>query len=342
MNKKIRVAINGFGRIGRMFFRFGFNREEIEIVAINDLSNLDNLIYLLKYDSVYRKWDKKIEVQDNYFWVDNKRVSFFQEKDPSKLPWKNLDIDIVVESTGFFTTSEKAKVHLEAGSKRVVVSAPFKDDDKEGCSKTVLLGVNEDDLKNCQISSNGSCTTNSAHPVMQILNETIGIEKAMLTTIHSYTSTQKLVDATDSGDWRRGRSAAQNIIPSSTGAAISVTRAVKELKGLFDGVALRVPSLVGSISDITFLTKRDTTIEEIKNILQSAEKTDRWRGILKTSNEELVSSDIIGEPYASIVDLKFIKVVDGNLVKILAWYDNEVGYTHTLINHVIKVGESLG
>lgn len=336
----IKVAINGFGRIGRMFFRFGFGREEIEIVAINDLGDLNNLIYLLKNDSVYRKWNKDIEVGDNSFSLDCKKVLFFQEKDPTQLPWKDLSIDVVVESTGFFTTSEKAKAHLLAGAKRVVISAPLKDDDQKGFSQTVLLGVNEEEFKNCQISSNGSCTTNSAYPVIQILNETIGIGKAMLTTIHSYTSRQKLIDAPDSSNWRLGRAAADNIIPSTTGAAISVTRAIKELKGLFDGISIRVPSLVGSISDITFLAKRNTTVEEIKNILQNAEKTSRWQGIFKTSSEELVSSDIIGETYVSIVDLKFIKVVDGNLVKILAWYDNEVGYTHSLINHVIKAGNS--
>lgn len=352
----IKIAINGFGRIGRMFFRVAFDSLELEIVAINDLSDLENLIYLLKYDSVYRKWERETETRERngqkYLIIAGnppspkaseglqKEILFLQEKDPTKLPWKDLDVDVVVESTGIFETYEKSKAHLDAGAKRVVISAPAKDEDGE-LGKTILLGINENEFKNCKISSNGSCTTNSAHPVMQILNETIGIKKAMLTTIHSYTATQKLVDAPDKGDWRRGRAAAQNIVPSTTGAAISVTRAVKELKGFFDGVAMRVPTISGSLSDITFLAKNKTTAEEINNIFMKAEKDSRWQEILKTTSEALVSSDIIGEPYAAIIDLKFTKVVDGDLVKVLAWYDNEMGYAHMLAKHVIKAGQTL-
>ena len=337
----IKVAINGFGRIGRMFFRVAFERPEIDIVAINDLGELENLAYLLKYDSVYRKWGKDVRSESGGLRVEGKHIKFMQEKDPTKLPWGALGVDVVVESTGAFETFEKAAVHMQAGAKRVVISAPAKDEDREGVGATVLLGVNEEALKTSKISSNGSCTTNSAHPVMQILNEAIGIKKAMLTTVHSYTATQKLVDGPDKGDWRRGRAAASNIVPSTTGAAVSVTRAVKELKGLFDGIAVRVPTIAGSLSDITFVTKRPTTVEEVNGALKSAERDPRWSKIFRTSTDELVSSDIIGEPHASIADLKFTKVVDGDLVKVLAWYDNEMGYTHALVEHVIKAGQYL-
>lgn len=337
----IKIAINGFGRIGRIFFRVVFNNSKIEIVAINDLGDLENLAYLLKYDSVYRKWDKDVKTENGNLIVDGKKIKFIQEKDPTMLPWKDLGIDIVIESTGVFETYEKAKVHLEAGAKRVIISAPAKDEDQVGFAKTILMGINESDLKNCKISSNGSCTTNSAHPVVQILNETIGIKKAVLTTIHSYTATQKLVDGPDKSDWRRGRAAGQNIVPSTTGAAISVTRAVNELKGIFDGISMRVPTVSGSISDITFVAKKETNVEEINNVLKKAEKDKKWQGIFKTTEENLVSSDIIGESYASVVDLKFTKVVGGDLVKVLVWYDNEMGYVHTLLRHVIEAGKYL-
>lgn len=337
----IKIAINGFGRIGRIFFRVVYNNPEIEIVAINDLGDLENLAYLLKYDSVYRKWNNDVKAESGNLIINGKKIKFIQEKDPINLPWKDLGIDIVIESTGVFETYEKAKVHLEAGAKRVVLSAPAKDEDQDGFAKTILMGINEQDFKNCKISSNGSCTTNSAHPVIEILNETIGIKKAMLTTVHSYTATQKIVDAPDKGDWRRGRAAAQNIVPSTTGAAIAVTRVIKDLKDNFDGISIRVPNISGSISDITFVAKKETTAQEINDILKKAEKDKKWQGIFKTSEEELVSSDIIGESYASIVDLNFTKVVGGDLVKVLAWYDNEMGYVHTLLRHVIEAGKYL-
>src|SRR3989344_2797914 len=278
----IRVAINGLGRIGRAFVRIAHDNPDVEIVAVNDLGDLENLAYLLRYD--------------------------------------------------------KAALHLKAGAKRVVISAPAKED-PTGAAKgaTVLLGINEDALKNCSISSNASCTTNAASPVIQALHEAIGVDKAMLNTVHGYTATQKLVDAPDAKDWRRGRAAAQNIIPSSTGAAISVTEAVPALKGKFDGIALRVPVLVGSVADITFIASRETTKDEVNAILTRAAGEERWKKLLAVSGEQLVSSDILGTPYASIVDLAFTRVI-GNLVKVLAWYDNESGYTYALINHVIKAG----
>jgi glyceraldehyde 3-phosphate dehydrogenase len=258
------------------------------------------------------------------------------------LPWKDMNIDVVVESTGLFESYAKAKVHLVAGAKRVVITAPAKDEDGPD-GKTILMGVNEEGMKDCAITSNGSCTTNSASPVIQTLSENPGIMSAMLSTVHSYTATQGIVDGPvrEGKDYRRGRAAAHNISPSTTGAAIAVTRAIKELKGRFDGMAFRVPTLTGSLSDITFIAKRKTSAEEINQILRDAAALPRWQGILKVTEEQLVSSDIVGEPYGAIVDLNFTKVVDGNLVKVLSWYDNEAGYVATLVKHVMKVAEYL-
>lgn len=338
----MRIAINGFGRIGRTFFRLAFGRPELEIIAINDLGDLDNLAYLLKYDSVYRKFDKDIKTEKgekNYLVVEGKKTVFLQEKDPTKLPWKALAIDVVVESTGVFESYEKASAHIVAGAKRAVISAPAKGGGEGG--KTVLLGVNEDDFKACKISSNGSCTTNAVHPVAQIMFENPGVKKAVLNTIHAYTATQKTVDGPDAKDWRRGRAAAVNIVPSTTGAAISVTEAVKGLKGLFDGIAIRIPMVTGSLADFTFVAARPTSVEEINQIFREAAQSPRWKGILKVVEEPIVSSDIIGDPHASIVDLSFTKVIDGDLVKILSWYDNEWGYSAILVEHVIKAGQTI-
>jgi glyceraldehyde 3-phosphate dehydrogenase len=335
---KARVAINGFGRIGRLFFRAAFENENIEVVAINDLGDVENLAYLLKYDTVYRRWDKDVHAENGKLMVQGKEVAFLQVKDPTQLPWKDMQIDIVVESTGLFDSYEKSKVHLDAGAKRVVITAPAKDDD--GASgQTVLMGVNEDSLKTCPITSNGSCTTNSASPVIQILSENPGIVKATLSTVHAYTATQSIVDGPIRGghDFRKGRAAAMNTVPETTGAAISVARAIPELKGKFDGVSFRVPNITGSISDITFLAKRPTSVEEINQILTDAANSPRWQGILKVTTDQLVSSDIIGEPYGAIVPLDLTKVIDGDLVKVLSWYDNEAGYVSTLVKHVEKI-----
>jgi glyceraldehyde 3-phosphate dehydrogenase len=344
---KAKVAINGFGRIGRLFFRQAFDLPDLEIVAINDLGDLENLAYLLKYDTVYGRFPKEIRgltrtgrgLTQNYLVVDGKEIAVLQEKDPAKLPWKELKIDIAVESTGFFESYEKAKAHLAAGAKRVVITAPARDPDgTEG--KTILMGVNEGELQKVVLSSNGSCTTNAASPVLQIMSENPGIEKAILNTVHGYTATQNLVDGPAKGnDFRRGRAAAQNIVPSFTGAAIAVTRAVKELEGKFDGIALRVPVAAGSVADITFVAKRKVTAEEINDIFRKAAEEPRWRGILKVSDDQLVSSDIVGEPYGAIVDLNFTKVIDGDLVKVLSWYDNEAGYVSTLVKHVQAVAQ---
>lgn len=337
--QKINVAINGFGRIGRAFFRVAMNNPEIQVVAVNDLGDINNLAYLLKYDTVFDKfqWEVSVSSDGQKLVVDGREIVYLQIKDPSTLPWKQHEIDIVVESTGLFTSADKANAHIDAGAKRVVISAPIKD--AEGFpSATVLMGHNEETLKTCKISSNASCTTNAGTPLITILSEAIGIEKALLNTVHGYTASQSIVDGPNKKDWREGRAAAQNIVPTSTGAAKATTKVVSELKDLFDGIALRVPVVAGSIVDITFVAKRDTTVEEVNKALKEASQSDRWKGIFSITEEELVSSDIIGNPHASIADLKFTRVVGGNLVKVLAWYDNEMGYTHTLVRHVIEAG----
>lgn len=359
-----KIAINGFGRIGRAFFKLVLqqdfdnelsrtDQDRLEIVAINDLGDIENLAYLLKYDSVYGRYDKEVKVEEEagkkYLVVgrfsthkaseggQKNKVLFLNEKDPIKLPWGDLGIDIVVEATGIFESFEKAAVHKQAGAKRVILTAPAKGDDAID-ARTVLMGVNEDDLKTCSISSNGSCTTNSVSSVLQILSERLGVKKAFLNTAHGYTATQNLVDGLVRGhDFRRGRAAAANIIPSYTGAAIAVTRAIDELEGKFDGMAMRVPTLTGSLSCITFVSSRLTTVEELNKIFRDAESEDRWKGTFKTISDQIVSSDIIGDPYAAIVDLSLTKVVDDDLCTVFSWYDNEFGYTNTLVQHVLKV-----
>ncbi len=332
-----KVAINGFGRIGRLFFKQLFGEQGVEIVAINDLGSLENLAYLLTYDTVYKKYGKRVETKEGKLIVDGKEIAFLQIKDPTELPWKAMDIDIVVEATGLFAEFQEAKVHLEAGAKRVVITAPAKDEDgPEG--KTVLMGVNENEAKGVVLTSNGSCTTNATSPVIQIMSESVGVVKAVLATTHGYTATQSIVDGPARGhDFRRGRAAAQNIVPSTTGAAIAVTRAIKELQGKFDGIALRVPVVSGSIADITFVAKRKTTVEEVNDIFRKAAASPRWKGIMNVVEDQVVSSDILGEPYGAIVDVNFTKVVDGDLVKILSWYDNEAGYVSTLVRHVLML-----
>lgn len=339
----VRVAINGFGRIGRTFFRLAYGNPDFEVVAVNDLGSLDNLAYLLKYDSVYGRAPFTVEAGEGGLLVNGKLVKFVQEKEPNKLPWKDLNIDVVVESTGFFTTYEGSKLHIDAGAKRVVVSAPVKGDAKaagiEGA--TVLMGVNDEKLKTCQVSSNASCTTNATSPLIGILKEAIGIEKAVLNTVHAYTASQTLVDGPSKKDLREGRAAALNIVPSTTGAAIATTLAHTELKDKFDGIAMRVPVPVGSIVDVTFIASRDTTVEEVNNALIKAAADPRWEHLFAVTDEDIVSTDIIGSRVGSIADLSFTKVVGGNLVKVLAWYDNETSYTETLVQHVKAVAKHL-
>ena len=339
----IRVAINGFGRIGRAFARLSHNRG-IELVAVNDLGSLENLAYLLKYDTVYGRAPFGVSSKEGALVIDGREVKFFSEKDPANLPWKDLDIDVVVESTGFFTKYEDAQKHVQAGARRVVITAPAKGDPStrlgagEPLGATVLMGVNEEKLATCAISSNASCTTNAASPVIAILDEAIGIEKAILSTTHAYTASQSIVDGPAKKDMREGRAAAQNIVPASTGAAIAVAKAYPELEGRFDGVSLRVPVPAGSIADITFIAKRSTTPQEVNEILRKASGEPRWAGLFSATDEPLVSSDIVGDTHASIADLSMTRVVGENLVKVLAWYDNEMGYTESLVRHVLKAG----
>ncbi len=328
----IRVAINGFGRIGRAFARRSQGRG-IEIVAVNDLGSLENLAYLLKYDTVYHRAPFSVETKDGNLVIDGKQVRFLSEKDPANLPWKELEVDVVIESTGFFTDYEKANAHVIAGAKRVIITAPVKGESPLGA--TVLMGVNEEQLAAHQITSNASCTTNASSPVIAILDEAIGIEKAVLSTTHAYTASQSIVDGPSRKDVREGRAAAQNIVPTATGAARAVTQVYTALEGKFDGISLRVPVAAGSIADITFIAKRATTAEEVNAALRAAAAQKRWEGLFSASDEELVSSDIVGEPCASIADLGMTRVVDGTLVKVLAWYDNEMGYTESLVRHCI-------
>ena len=330
----VRVAINGFGRIGRGFTRAMHGRPELELVAVNDLAPADNLAYLLRYDTVYGRAKFPVSVADGALMIDGKKVLLTQEKDPAKLPWKAENIDIVVESTGFFTDGAKAKAHLDAVAKRVVISAPGKGEGVE----TILLGANEEKFDTAgPITSNASCTTNAASPLIGILNEAIGIERALLNTTHAYTASQGIVDGTAPDDFRRGRAGAANLGPSSTGAAKATALAYPQLKGKFDGIAVRVPVPSGSIVDITFVAKRATTVEEVNDALKNAAATDRWKRVFGVTEEPLVSSDILGLPYGSIADLTMTRVADGTLVKVLAWYDNEMGYVHTLVEHVLEV-----
>jgi glyceraldehyde 3-phosphate dehydrogenase len=363
--KKIRVAINGFGRIGRAFLKVSRERpDEIEVVAVNDLGDIRNFAYLLKYDTAYRQSPFEVSVKaDGSALVltetgkngqlvarPPQEVLFVSEKDPTKLPWGKLGVDVVVESTGLFTSAEKAQAHIVAGAKRVVVSAPIKDEATKADGSpaiqgaTILMGMDaagtEASFKKCAITSNASCTTNAGSPLLAILDEAIGVEKALLNTVHGYTASQALVDGPSKKDFREGRAAAMNTVPSSTGAAIAVTKVMPHLVGLFDGISIRVPVVTGSIVDITFISKRATTAEEVNSILKAAavDPSGRWKGIFTVTEEPLVSSDIIGNRHASIADLAFTRVVGGNLVKVLAWYDNEMGYTYTLVDHVIKAG----
>lgn len=335
--KKVRIAINGFGRIGRSFFREAFGLPEFEIVAVNDIADAKTLAYLLKYDSVYGRYKWAVEARDGSFAVDGKEVKVLMEKEPAKLPWRELDIDIVIEATGIFTSDKKARSHLEAGAKRAVITAPA-----SGEVTTALIGVNDDRFKNpLPITCNASCTTNSVAPVMAVLLEHFGVKKSGMVTVHGYTGTQKLVDSPDQKDLRRGRAAAVNIIPSTTGAAEAVIQSIPELEGKFEAVAIRVPTISGSYSVVSALTEKKTSAEEVNNIFKNAAQEPRWSKILKVTDEPLVSSDILGEPYGTIVDLALTKVVDGDFVKVFSWYDNEAGYTATLIEHVKRVAATL-
>jgi glyceraldehyde 3-phosphate dehydrogenase len=335
--KTTRIAINGFGRIGRAFVRQTWNDPRIELVAVNDLGSAENLAYLLTYDTVYGRAPFTVEAREGALVIDGKEVKFLSEKEPANLPWKDLNIDVVIESTGFFTDYQKAHAHVDAGARKVVISAPVKEESPLGA--TVLMGLTSEQ-PTCPVTSNASCTTNAASPVIAILDESIGIEKAILSTTHAYTASQSIVDGPSKKDMKEGRAAAQNIVPTSTGAAVAVTKAYPSLSGKFDGISLRVPVPAGSIADITFIAKRPTTVEEVNDILRTAAQDPRWSGVFSATDEELVSSDIVGQLFASIADLGMTRVVDGTLVKVLAWYDNEAGYTHTLVEHAINASNA--
>lgn len=336
--KKARIAINGFGRIGRSFLREAWGLPEFEIVAINDLADTKTLGYLLKYDSIYGRFGRKVEAGEDRIAVDGNDIRVLAEKDPAALPWKKLAVDVVIEATGLFSSDGKSQAHLDAGAKRVVITSPAAG---EGVT-TALVGVNDDRFKDAKpITSNASCTTNSVAPVMAVLHEQFGIEKAGMVTVHAYTATQKLVDGPDGKDPRRGRAAGVNIVPSTTGAAAAVIQAIPALAGKFDAVSVRVPTITGSLSVVTAVVGRKTTRDEVNDVFKKAAHDTRWLKILSVTEDPVVSSDILGEPYGAIVDLPLTKVVDGNLLEVFSWYDNEAGYTATLIEHVKRVIASL-
>ena len=330
----IKVAINGFGRIGRASFKV-IQDLDAEVVAINDLTDLETLVHLLKYDTVYGKYDREVSAGDGVLTIDGKEIKFLSEKDPSALPWGDLEVDVVLECTGRFVKDGAAKAHLEAGAKRVVVSAPTKG---TGDIKTFIKGVNDAEYGDEGVISNASCTTNCTSPVMSVIQENLGIKKAAMTTIHAVTATQSLVDGPHK-DLRRARAADYNIIPTTTGAAIATTRTIPELEDKFDGMAVRVPVLSGSLTDITMLVEKPTTVEEVNALFVKAAGEARYKGVLEATNEPIVSSDIVGSTFSSIVDLGMTKVIDGDLVKVLAWYDNEWGYSARLVDMAMHIVE---
>ena len=332
----IRVAINGFGRIGRSAFKLAFARDDIEVVAINDVTDPATLAYLLKHDSNYGTYPHEVVADGERLLVDGQPVAVLAEKDPSALPWRQLAVDVVIESTGLFTSREAAYQHIVAGAKRVVISGPTKSDGVD----TIVLGANDQRIGQATpVVSNASCTTNSLGAVMAILDAAFGVEKSMLTTVHSYTASQRLQDA-PAKDWREGRNAAENIVPTTTGAAIAVTKALPQLTGKFDGLSVRVPTPIVSLSDVTALLQRPVTVEEVNAAFRQAAADPAYQGILAVSDEPLVSSDFIANPHSGIVDLPLTKVVDGNLIKVMVWYDNEWGYSNRLIELVARIGQA--
>lgn len=334
---KTRVAINGFGRIGRNAFKVAFERSDLEIVAINDLTDTRTLAHLLQHDSNYGTYQHPVSYDDEGIIVNDQHIRVYAEMDPAKLPWGDDKIDVVIESTGFFVDPAKARAHIDAGAKKVVISAPAKG---EGAT-TIVLGVNEDKLEGAsEIISNASCTTNCITPVAAVIENTFGIEKAMMTTVHSYTASQKLQDA-PAKDLREARNAAENIVPTTTGASIAAGQALPALQGIFGGLSVRVPTPVVSLSDFVIITKRSVSVEEVNEAFKKAAKEPYYQGILDVTEEELVSSDFIGNSHSCIVDLKLTAVVGGNMLKVVAWYDNEWGYSNRLVENVADIGRLL-
>jgi glyceraldehyde 3-phosphate dehydrogenase len=335
---KTRVAINGFGRIGRNAFKIAFERADIDIVAINDLTDTKTLAHLLKHDSNYGAYEREVMHDDEHVIVAGQSIRVLAEKDPTQLPWKDLAVDVVIESTGLFTHHEQLEMHLKAGAKRVVLSAPEKDDTHHD---TYVLGVNEQDLKpEHTVISNASCTTNCITPVAAVIESNFGIAKAMMTTVHSYTASQRLQDA-PAKDLREARNAAENIVPTSTGASIAAAKALPALKGIFGGMSVRVPTPVVSLSDFVFLTKKKVTIDEVNDAFKKAAAEPYYQGILSVTDEPLVSSDFIGNSHSAVVDLALTAVVDGDMLKVVAWYDNEWGYSNRLVEMVAEAGKQL-
>ncbi|EKD49879.1 MAG: hypothetical protein ACD_63C00023G0009 [uncultured bacterium] len=329
----LKLAINGFGRIGRSVFKAALERShEVDVVAVNDLTDAKTLANLLQYDSVYGKYKKKVSAENDLIVVDGKKIKIFKEKDPANLPWKDLAVDVVVESTGFFVSGDDAKKHVDAGAKKVVISAPS----EKKVVPTYLMGVNHEEYKGEAVIDMASCTTNCISPIAEIMHRRFGVEKAMMSTAHSYTSTQNLVDGPND-DLRRARAAAVNLVPTTTGAAIATTKAVPALKGLFDGIAFRTPTICGCMADFVFVLKKDVTIEEVNNVFKEEKESERYKGVLDATEEPLVSTDIIGRRQSSIVDLGLTNVVAGNLVKIVGWYDNEWAYSLRVIDLAVYI-----
>ena len=334
-----RVAINGFGRIGRNAFKIAFDRTDIEVVAINDLTDNKTLAHLLKHDSSYGEYSHDVSSDEHSITVDGKKIQTFAETDPAKLPWGDLNVDVVIESTGFFVDPAKARAHIDpAGAKKVIISAPAKGDGAD----TIVLGVNEDKIKQgtTDVVSNASCTTNCITPVMAVLESNFGIDKAMMTTVHSYTASQKLQDA-PAKDLREARAAAENIVPTTTGASIAAAKALPALEGRFGGLSVRVPTPVVSMSDFVVVLKRDVTVDEVNDVFKKAAEEPFYQGILAVTEEELVSSDFKGNSHSCIVDLPLTAVVGGNMLKIVAWYDNEWGYSNRLVELTADIAKTV-
>lgn len=331
----MKLAINGMGRIGRAALKVILDTPQLELVAVNDIVTIGNIAYLLKYDSVYGIYEKDVTHEDNYLIVDGVKIKYSSVRNPEELPWKDNNIDLVIESTGLFTIMDDAKKHISAGAKTVVISAPTNSKDVP----TVVHGVNSE-ARESSVFSCASCTTNNIGPVVEIIGRHIGIKKAIMTTVHAYTASQGIVDGPSKKNPRMGRAGGVNLVPTSTGAAIATTKALPQYEGKFDGVAIRVPIPVGSISDMTFVTDRNVTIEEVNTILKQESLSPRYLNVLSTTVEPLVSSDIVKSPFASTVDLNMTRVVDGDLLKIMTWYDNEWGFTNQMIRQILEINEN--
>lgn len=331
-DNKNKIAINGMGRIGRAALKVIFDTPELEVIAVNDIVSIENMAYLIKYDSVYGIYEREVSYDNENLIIDGVKIKYYSKKNPEELPWKENEIELVIESTGFFTARKDAEKHIKAGAKTVIISAPTGSSDVP----TVVHGVNSQE-GNTNIFSCASCTTNNISPIVEILGRRVGIKKAIMTTVHAYTASQGIVDSPSQKNFRMGRAGAVNLVPTTTGAAIATTKALPQYAGKFDGVAIRVPIPVGSISDMTFVTERPVTIDEVNDIFQEEAVTNRYSKVITTTTEPIVSSDIVKSSFASNVDLSMTKVVDGDLLKVMAWYDNEWGFTNQMIRQILEI-----